>query len=165
MFGAASKAASERFGTAWCQGPGGFIHKVRFIMVLTKRVNYGIKGLLNLERNNRQSFLKKISQEERIPESYLAKIFQVFVQRGILESKKGPNGGFYLSKNLSDISIGKVVECLEGEPNFEKCPFDDLGCTKKNDCVIYSTWRKNEEDKFNTLRSISMSDIRKACGN
>ena len=65
-------------------------------MVLTKRVNYGIRGLLNLTRNNNKSFLKKISQDEEIPESYLAKIFQIFVQRGILESKKGPNGGFYL---------------------------------------------------------------------
>lgn len=132
-------------------------------MVLTKRVNYGIKGLLNLEKNSKQSFLKKISQEEQIPESYLAKIFQVFVQRGILESKKGPNGGFYLSKSLKDISIGKVIECLEGEPNLERCPFDDLDCEKKPGCVIYEAWRKNEENKFNTLRNISMNDINQTC--
>lgn len=132
-------------------------------MVLTKRVSYGIKGLLNLARNDRQSFLKKISEEEHIPESYLAKIFQVFVQRGILESKKGPNGGFYLSKNLGEISVGKVVECLEGEPNLERCPFDSFSCNKKDECVIYETWRRNEEAKLNALRGISVQDIQQTC--
>lgn len=133
-------------------------------MVLTKRVNYGIRGLLNLERNKRQSFLKKISQEEDIPESYLAKIFQVFVQRGILESKKGPNGGFYLARSLSEISVGKVVECLEGEPNLDKCPFSDsLPCQDKEQCLIYSTWRRTEEERFNALKNISIMDIRENC--
>lgn len=133
-------------------------------MVLTKRVNYGIRGLMNLERNSRQSFLKKVSQEEQIPESYLAKIFQVFVQRGILESKKGPNGGFYLSRSLKDISVGKIVECLEGEPNLDKCPFSDtLLCERKESCKLYDTWRRTEEERFEALKTISINDIYNTC--
>lgn len=132
-------------------------------MVLTKRVNYGIKGLLNLSKNSRQSFLKKISQDEDIPESYLAKIFQVFVQRGILESKKGPNGGFFLARELSDISVGKIVECLEGEPNLEKCPFAFNGCDDKEECELYLTWKRTEEERFNTLRKITVRDIYETC--
>jgi Rrf2 family protein len=133
-------------------------------MVLTKRVNYGIRGLLNLARNNKQSFLRKISQDEQIPESYLAKIFQVFVQRGILESKKGPNGGFYLSKDLRELSVGLVVECLEGEPNLSKCPFSDsMPCENKEGCMIYTTWRRTEEERFNALRNITLANIREQC--
>jgi Rrf2 family protein len=133
------------------------------LMILTKRVNYGVKGLLNLARNNNQSFLKKISQEEEIPESYLAKIFQVFVQRGILDSKKGPNGGFYLSMDLKDISIGKIVESLEGEPNLDRCPIDSASCENKDRCVIFSTWRKHEEAKNEMLKSITIADIMETC--
>ncbi|NIM20612.1 MAG: Rrf2 family transcriptional regulator [Candidatus Latescibacteria bacterium] len=132
-------------------------------MILTKRVNYGVKGLLNLARNNNQSFLKKISQEEEIPESYLAKIFQVFVQRGILDSKKGPNGGFYLASELKDISIGKIVECLEGEPNLDRCPLNSVYCENKETCAIFSTWRKHEEAKNNMLKTITIADIMSTC--
>ena len=132
-------------------------------MILTKRVNYGIKGLLNLARNNNQSFLKKISQEEEIPESYLAKIFQVFVQRGILDSKKGPNGGFYLAMGLNDISIGKIVACLEGEPNLDRCPINRVSCEHKEQCVIFSTWRQHEEAKNKMLKSITIADIMNTC--
>lgn len=133
-------------------------------MILTKRVNYGVKGLLNLARNNNQSFLKKISQEEEIPESYLAKIFQVFVQRGILDSKKGPNGGFYLAMELKDISIGRIVDCLEGEPNLDRCPIDSSSCENMDRCVIFSTWRKHEVAKNDMLKSITIADIMHSCG-
>lgn len=132
-------------------------------MILTKRVNYGVKGLLNLARNNNQSFLKKISQEEEIPESYLAKIFQVFVQRGILDSKKGPNGGFYLAMPLDEISIGKIVGCLEGEPNLERCPIGSSTCENKDECVIFSTWREHEEAKNEMLKKITIADIMESC--
>ncbi|MFX1289293.1 MAG: RrF2 family transcriptional regulator [Promethearchaeota archaeon] len=118
---------------------------------------------MNLSKNSRQSFLKKISQDEDIPESYLAKIFQVFVQRGILESKKGPNGGFFLARELSDISVGKIVECLEGEPNLEKCPFAFNGCDDKEECELYLTWKRTEEERFNTLRKITVRDIYETC--
>ena len=132
-------------------------------MILTKRVNYGVKGLLNLARNNNQSFLKKISQEEEIPESYLAKIFQVFVQRGILDSKKGPNGGFYLAMELKDISIGKIVGCLEGEPNLDRCPINSTSCENRDQCVIFSTWRSHEVAKNEMLKSITIADIMQSC--
>ena len=132
-------------------------------MVLTKRVNYGIRGLLNLARNNNKSFLKKISQDEDIPESYLAKIFQIFVQRGILDSKKGPNGGFYLVMKPKEISIGKIVDCLEGEINFDRCPLQSINCENSKDCAIFSTWIKHEEAKSEMLKSITISDIMETC--
>jgi Rrf2 family protein len=133
-------------------------------MVLTKRVHYGMRGLINLEKNKKQSFLKKISKEENIPESYLAKIFQVFVQRGILNSKKGPNGGFYLAKSLKDVSIGDIVEVLEGEPHLDNCPFSDVFiCDRKEECFLYNTWRRTEEERYNALRNISIIDIIETC--
>jgi Rrf2 family protein len=132
-------------------------------MVLTKRVNYGIRGLLNLTRNNNKSFLKKISKEEEIPESYLAKIFQIFVQRGILDSKKGPNGGFYLVMDPNEISIGKIVDCLEGEINFDRCPLQSVTCENSEDCAIFTTWVQHEEAKSEMLKSITIADIRKTC--
>jgi Rrf2 family iron-sulfur cluster assembly transcriptional regulator len=132
-------------------------------MVLTKRVNYGIRGLLNLTRNNNKSFLKKISQEEDIPESYLAKIFQIFVQRGILDSKKGPNGGFYLIMDPKDISIGIIVDCLEGKTNFERCPLQSVNCQDSKDCAIFSTWVRHEEAKNEMLKSITIANIIDTC--
>jgi Rrf2 family protein len=133
-------------------------------MVLTKRVNYGIRGLLNLASNNNKSFLKKISQEEDIPESYLAKIFQIFVQRGILESKKGPNGGFYLALDPVEISIGKIVDCLEGgDIHLNQCPLQGVHCDNNDDCPVYSTWRKHEEAKDEMLKSITIGAILTDC--
>ena len=105
----------------------------------------------------------EISQEEEIPESYLAKIFQVFVQRGILESKKGPHGGFYLAVDLKDISIGRIVECLEGEPNLDRCPINGSFCEQKDDCVFYSTWKSHEEAKNKMLKTITLANIMDTC--
>jgi Rrf2 family transcriptional regulator, iron-sulfur cluster assembly transcription factor len=69
-------------------------------MQLTRSGEYGSKGLAFLARQpeNRFSLISEISREQRIPEKFLAKIFQRLSRAGLLRSLRGASGGFALGR-------------------------------------------------------------------
>lgn len=56
----------------------------------------------------------KISSEYDIPLEYLLKILQQLVRANVLQSKRGPRGGFYLSRSKADTTLLDIVEAVEG---------------------------------------------------
>jgi len=59
---------------------------------------------------------KTISKEYDIPLEYLLKILQNLVKAGILRSKRGPRGGFYLHKQPAEVSVLDVIVAVDGPP-------------------------------------------------
>ena len=57
---------------------------------------------------------QKISAKYNIPLEYLLKILQQLVRANVLRSKRGPNGGFKLARNASDITMLQIVEAVDG---------------------------------------------------
>ncbi|MGM0375528.1 MAG: RrF2 family transcriptional regulator, partial [Bacteroidota bacterium] len=62
-----------------------------------------------------------IASELGIPMQFLSKILQIFVRRELLQSFKGPTGGFFLAKDSHDISLFDIVEIIDGPAFFETC--------------------------------------------
>jgi len=56
----------------------------------------------------------RISAEYSIPLVYLVKILQQLVRAGVLRSKRGPHGGFFLARRAEDISLLQIVEAVDG---------------------------------------------------
>jgi Rrf2 family protein len=57
---------------------------------------------------------QKVAREYDIPLEYLLKILQQMVRENVLISKRGPRGGFWLSRDASEITLLQVVEAIEG---------------------------------------------------
>lgn len=84
--------------------------------MLTKKGKYGLKALVDLARlgPGETSFVTEIAVRNNIPKKFLDTILLELRNTGILRSKKGPNGGYSLSKPASEIRIGQVIRALDG---------------------------------------------------
>ncbi len=84
--------------------------------MLTKKGKYGLKALVDLARlgPGETAFVTEIAVRNNIPKKFLDTILLELRNTGILRSKKGPNGGYSLSKPASDIRIGQVIRALDG---------------------------------------------------
>ncbi len=100
-------------------------------MQFTKAEEYGIFGVLYLAEKDRSSVtpLSEISRAQKIPEKFLAKIFQSLSKSGIIRSHRGVRGGFTLAKDPSEISIKEILETIQGPYHFIKCLNDFKSCT------------------------------------
>ena len=84
--------------------------------MLSKKAKYALRALLALAKAYRQGpiLISDLAQRERIPKKFLELILLDLKRHGILQSKKGRGGGYFLSKPPQDIKFGQVIRILDG---------------------------------------------------
>ncbi|MCZ4090378.1 MULTISPECIES: RrF2 family transcriptional regulator [Sinorhizobium] len=84
--------------------------------MLTKKGKYGLKALVDLARlePGETAFINEIALRNNIPKKFLDTILLELRNAGMLRSKKGPGGGYSLSRPASEIRIGHVIRTLDG---------------------------------------------------
>ena len=96
-------------------------------MNISKKAEYAIKAVISIARhaNNNPLQISEISKKESIPIKFLEQILLTLKNNGILNSKRGANGGYLLAKSKDDISIGMILDIIDG-------PFDPIGIHSSN---------------------------------
>ncbi len=99
-------------------------------MQVTRAGEYGIIGLLYLARQpeGRTVMIDEISEEEGVPRSFLAKIFQSLVKAGLVHSVRGARGGFHLAKPPAEITVLQILQSVETGFALQKCVTDSPEC-------------------------------------
>jgi Rrf2 family iron-sulfur cluster assembly transcriptional regulator len=89
-------------------------------MIYSKSSDYAIRAAIYLAQlpAGDHAMAKNIAQEEEIPAPFLAKILQELARKGILQSVKGPAGGFRLKKKASEIRLLDIVGAIDGPDEF-----------------------------------------------
>ena len=111
-------------------------------MKLSKRSEYGIRALINLASRNAEQMvnIKDIAQEEKIPVKFLEQIFLSLKNTGILHSKSGRGGGYYLGKPANQIMLGQIVRILDGPLAPINCvsetAYQPCGCPDEENCGL-----------------------------
>jgi Rrf2 family protein len=121
--------------------------------MLQKKSKYAIRALLALARRPEQEpvLIADLATQERIPKKFLEFILLVLRNKGILQSKRGRGGGYFLGRKPEAISLGEVIRALDG-------PLAPVPC------VSHTAYRKCDEceDELTCgIRSV-MNDVRDA---
>lgn len=133
-------------------------------MQFTKAEEYGIFGVLYLAERDHQRVtpLSEISQEQDIPEKFLAKIFQSLSKAGILRSHRGVRGGFSLAKDPKEITIKEILETIQGPYHLMKCLKDIQTCQNKygdDFCAFRELLRMAEDRLVSVFEQFSLADL------
>ena len=101
--------------------------------------------------------LRKISKKLKMPYKYLSQIAPVLVEAGILGSREGARGGYYLDKDPKKISVGEILELLEGPMAPVAC-FRD-GCVCEESCVQKSMIEKMASSLKEAMEGYTLADL------
>ena len=99
-----------------------------------------------------------ISKEYNIPLEYLLKILQQLVRANILQSKRGPRGGFYLSRSRDQISLLDIVEAVDG-PVTDSFEFSEQGNSDNFCKKIEDVCRQASNHVKKVYEEASLEDI------
>ncbi len=136
--------------------------------MLSKKTKYGIKALVYLAKQEDRIpvQISVISESENISRKFLESILLTLKKNGVLGSKKGKGGGYYLLKEPKDIPMTTVMRLLEGpiamvpcvSLNFyEKC--DD--CPDENVCAVHNIMLKVRDNTLEIFRNTTLADLSK----
>jgi len=134
--------------------------------MLSKKTKYGIKALVYLARqeNRNPVQISVISKSENISRKFLESILLTLRKDGILGSKKGKSGGYYLLKDPKEIPMTNIMRLLEGpiamvpcvSLNFyEKCN----DCPDENTCAVHNVMLKVRDNTLEIFRNTSLADL------
>ena len=130
-------------------------------MQLTREADYGIRSVLYLSRQpyKKISFVTEISEEYKIPRSFLAKILQKLVRGKIVRSYRGVKGGFSLARQAKDITVLDVLEAIEGKMALNICLVDRKSCEFNRHCPIHNIWMTAQSKVADVLKKANFEDL------
>ena len=107
--------------------------------------------------------LKSIAGRQEISEHYLEQLMSTLRKAGYVKSVRGAQGGYSLTKNPADISVGDVVRIMEGPIAPVDCLLQDSTsqqyCRRASTCVTRGVWAKVRDSINNVLDSITLADL------
>jgi Rrf2 family transcriptional regulator, iron-sulfur cluster assembly transcription factor len=130
-------------------------------MQITRAGEYGVLGLMNLARRSpgQMVLLDEVSRTERIPKSFLAKIFQDLVKAGLVRSIRGAHGGFALVKDPAEISVLEVIEAIEGKIIFQRCRQLKPDCEHTEGCALCGLFEQAQDGVKDVLVRTTLVDL------
>ncbi len=135
-------------------------------MILSNTCKYGLRAVIYLAINaqdGQKIGIKKISKDLDLPSPFLGKILQVLAKRKILNSTKGPHGGFGLALAPEEITMLDVVQIIDGDDIFDVCVLSLRSC-KSDDhinapCPIHKKFQPIREQIFHLFENESIADL------
>ncbi len=108
-------------------------------MNLTRESEYALKGLavLAMRPAGESVPLAEIAEVQRLPSTFLAKIFQKLARHGLLEADRGRGSGYMLRGAPSGIRIRDVLEAVEGPMALKRCLLWTGHCSETEPCPLH----------------------------
>ena len=134
--------------------------------MLSKKTKYGIKALTYLAKQEKKTPIPiaTISKSENISLKFLESILLTLRKNGVLGSKKGKGGGYYLLKEPAEIAMTSVMRILEGPISmvpcvslnfYEKC----ADCPDENACSVHNLMMQVRDNTLRIFKNTSLADL------
>lgn len=134
-------------------------------MKVTTRGRYAVRAMIDLAYHSMEHpvSLATIAVRQDISQHYLEQLFVRLRRAGLVRSVRGPGGGYFLAKDLKDVTVRDIflavdeplspVECIKwGDPEAEPCD-------RLDECVSRVIWKKVADQVAEALDSISLWDL------
>jgi Rrf2 family protein len=102
---------------------------------------------------------REISDQINASEHTVGKILQLLAKQKIINSLKGPTGGFYLNDEQQEQAVIRVVEAIEGEGIFTECGLGLSKCSATHPCPIHNDYKVARELMEKIFRERKIKDL------
>lgn len=134
--------------------------------MISKKAKYAINALVHLARKTNEGpvLISEISKAEHIPQKFLEAILLDLKRSGILGSKKGKGGGYYLLKNPGEVNLADVMRLLDGpiallpcvtHLYYERCE----ECKDEATCGIRDVFSEVRQQTVELLKHATLDEI------
>lgn len=138
-------------------------------MRLSKRGEYGLRAMIMLAGPSKDGSpsamvqIKEIAEREQISAKFLEQILLTLKNAGLLHSKMGVGGGYYLARPASEITLGQIFRTLDGPVAPIKCvsqmSYEPCGCPDEQTCGLRLVMGDVRNAIANILDNTSLADV------
>jgi Rrf2 family protein len=132
--------------------------------MLTRKGKYGLKAMVRLARRQGDGpvLIGDLAEEEGIPKKFLENILLALKHRGLVQSRKGPHGGYQLGRTPDRISVGEIIRALDGPLALVSCvsqtayaPCEE--CVTERDCAVRRVFQQVRDETARILDGTTLA--------
>ena len=132
------------------------------MLKLSKKVEYALIALMHMDSQSHGSLTtaREISDQYSVPGELLGKILQLLTRAGLVGSEQGAHGGYRLLKPLDGVTLGEVLEAIEGPVHLACCDEDPECCEQFSTCNIKKPVLAVQKQLVSYMYSLPLSSFR-----
>ncbi|MBE9461319.1 RrF2 family transcriptional regulator [Dyadobacter subterraneus] len=131
-------------------------------MFFSKTCEYAIRAVIFIAQKSeggRKVGIKEIAAGIDSPEHFIAKILQDLSKRELIQSSKGPNGGFYVDSSAQSNTLADIVKAIDGEKIFKGCGLGLKSCSETKPCPLHNDFKEIRKKMQLTLQSATIGEF------
>lgn len=140
---------------------------MQHLLQVSRKIDYALRAMIYLASLPPDAVIpfREIARQMELPEDFLAKILKTVSEVGLVQSVRGPHGGYRLARPPREISFLEVIEAVEGPVKLNICVEDGRteaaheACKVASSCTMASVWRLGQERMLEVYRSTSLADL------
>lgn len=131
--------------------------------MFSKACEYGIRAAMCIAacgRGGERLGLKEVAERTGSPEAFTAKVLRRLVEGGLIESQRGPNGGFLITPDQArKIRISRIVDLIDGDAVYKGCGLGLDACDARKPCPLHDQFAKVRADLRRLLEGTTLHDV------
>jgi len=104
--------------------------------------------------------INQVAERQEISDKYLEQIVTILSRAGYVKSRRGAQGGYYLTKDPSEYTVGMILRLAEGSLVPVTCLEDEVNpCRRSNNCATLLVWKKLDHAISDVVDGITLADL------
>ncbi|MEJ2200254.1 MAG: Rrf2 family transcriptional regulator [Desulfuromonadaceae bacterium] len=134
-------------------------------MKFSTKSRYGLRALFDMayHSGNLPTQIKDISRRQDISPRYLEQIFQDLKKAGLIKSRRGPQGGYFLARKPEEITVKEILLAAEGDLTLVSCAKEETlvkgKCEFNSRCVTQKVWAEATRKLTAYFDSVTLRDL------
>ncbi|MDD2189805.1 MAG: Rrf2 family transcriptional regulator [Eubacteriales bacterium] len=130
-------------------------------MKISTKGRYALRLMLDLAVNYTGEYIsiRSIAARQEISEKYLEQIITHLNRAGYVKSVRGAQGGYMLSRDPSEYTVGMILRLLEGSLAPVSCLDEEESCDRVSGCVTMEVWEKIQKAVEDVVDNITLADM------
>lgn len=129
-------------------------------MRLTTKGRFAVTAMMDLALRNSENpvSLASISERQGISLSYLEQLFAKLRRKKLVESVRGPGGGYYIGRPLPEITIADIIRAVDEALDATQCGGYE-NCREDHRCMTHDLWTTLSEKMYEYLASVTLEEM------
>lgn len=133
----------------------------RWRLILSQTAEYALRAVLYMAQQKGVGAVRvgEMSKALAVPQNYLSKTLHALVRAGVLQSTRGPNGGFRLALPADEVPLALVISAFDRLDERSRCLLGRPECSDANACSAHAHWKRTAEEVRRFFRRTTVADL------
>jgi len=126
---------------------------------ISKLTDYAILIMVELTRVGEMLSAHALAERIGVEVPTASKVLKLLAGSGLLESFRGANGGYRVSRRAGDISVAEVIAAIEGPIAMTECSIEEGLCSQEDSCELRGNWQRISLAVADALERVTLAEM------